>query len=144
VTATWNADVMAKSSVASKLAKKYQIPMSASSKIAQSFANVNSQGMDAFYAMGLTENDMKGFMKRQIPSEASIKTASGKLGLSETQTRTLITSMMREFFKQANNVKSEYWQRCMSEGKWKTDRNQSCEKTFWPGCSPAEGAQFCY
>lgn len=144
VVSTWEASHLATSSVAARLAKKYSIPMNAAQRISQSFADVNAHGMNAFYAMGLTEEDMKGFMKRRLPAEASIKTAAGKLGLSEQKTRGVLTQMMREFYAQAANVKSEYWQRCMADGQWKTDRNQSCSKTFWPGCSPEKGAQFCY
>lgn len=144
VVSTWEASTLASSTVSTRLSKKYQIPLSAANKISKSFADVNAKGMEAFYAMGLTEEDMKGFMKRRLPAESSIKTASVKLGMSEQKTQKMLTQMMREFFAQASNVKSEYWQRCMTDGHWKTDRNQSCSQTFWPGCSPEKGAQFCY
>lgn len=144
VVATWEGGTWAASSVSTRLAKKYGIPMAAANRISQSFANVDAKGMDAFYAMGLTEKDMKGFMQRRLPSEESIKSVAGKLGLTEAKARAVLTQMMREFYRQANNVKSDYWQRCMSSGHWKTDKNQSCSKTYWNGCSPAQGAQFCY
>lgn len=128
----------------SNLASKYQIPVSSAAKITQAFANSEVQGLDAFRAMGLTDKDFKAMMNHQLPSDTAVKTAAQKLDLSEQKGRQLLTAMMREFNAQAANVKSEYWQYCMSEGSWKTDRNRSCSNVNWPGCSPQTGAKFCY
>lgn len=128
----------------SRLASKYQIPVTSATKITQAFANAESQGLSAFRAMGLADKDFKAMMNYEMPSDAAVKNASDKLDLSQQQGRQLLVAMMKEFRSQASDVNSEYWAYCTSAGKWKTDRNSSCANTNWPGCSPQTGAKFCY
>jgi hypothetical protein len=129
---------------ADKLVAKYGIPASAAKIIARSFNNAHLEGLDAYYEMGLTQSDFKAMMNRKLPSDETVKRASVKLGLSEKQSRDLLTAMMRNFFAQATNVNSPYWKYCQMGGHWKTDQNRSCAKLSWPGCSPENGAKFCY
>ncbi|KYG64056.1 hypothetical protein AZI86_14725 [Bdellovibrio bacteriovorus] len=127
-----------------KLEAKYGLPRSAAARIANAFNNVRAQGMESFLSIGLTEKDFKAMMKRQLPSDEAVQRAAGKLGLSEKQSRQVLTAMMRSFWAQAANVNSPYWKYCQMGGHWKTDQNRSCSKLHWPGCSPQTGAQLCY
>lgn len=136
--------VLSTSSAAKNLVAKYGIPKTSAVRIASAFANVRSQGLNAYLAIGLTERDFKGMMNRQLPSDEAVRRAAGKLGLSEAQSRNLLISMMRSFWAQAANVNSAYWKYCQMGGYWKTDRNRSCSKLHWPGCSPQTGAKLCY
>jgi hypothetical protein len=54
-----------------------------------------------------------------------------------------IKEIHTRFESERKDISSAYWQTCMANGAWKTDRNQSCEKAFWPGCSPLDRASYC-
>lgn len=127
-----------------KLEAKYGLPRSAAAKVAAAFNNVRAQGMKAYLSIGLTESDFKAMMNRQLPSDEAVQRSASKLGLSEKQSRQVLTAMMRSFWAQAANVNSPYWKYCQMGGHWKTDQNRSCSKLHWPGCSPQTGAKLCY
>jgi hypothetical protein len=137
-------EAASRSSEISEFASRYQVPTASAAKVVDAFANAEDQGLDAFRALGLTDNDFKAMMNHQLPSDQTVQVASQKLDLSEKEGRQLLISMQREFNAQAKNVNSEYWKYCTSEGSWKTDQNRSCSSLNWPGCSPATGANFCY
>lgn len=132
------------SKAADKLIAKYGVPRPAAVKIAAAFGNVRAQGMNAYLAIGLTENDFKVMMNRRLPADDAFQRSAAKLGISEKQARQLLTAMMRSFWAQADDVNSPYWKYCQMGGHWKTDQNRSCSKLFWPGCSPKTGAKLCY
>lgn len=127
-----------------KLESKYGLPRSAAAKVAGAFNNVRAQGMEAYLAIGLTEKDFKTMMNRQLPSDEAVQRSASRLGLSEKQSRQVLTAMMRSFWTQAENVNSPYWKYCQMGGHWKTDQNRSCSELHWPGCSPQTGAKLCY
>lgn len=54
-----------------------------------------------------------------------------------------IDEISQAFQSQRANSASDYWQTCIQSGQWSTDRNSRCEQTYWPGCSPEQGATFC-
>lgn len=135
---------ISREAVVSDFASDYQIPVTAAAKITDAFAKSQNEGLVPFRALGLTDNDFKALMDYKLPSPQTVKTASAKLDVSEHQARNLLIAMMKNFNAQATNVKSAYWKYCTSDGSWKTDRNRSCAKLSWPGCSPATGAKFCY
>lgn len=128
----------------SELSSRYRIPMTSAAKITDAFEQAETGELTSFKAMGLDEKAVKAMLNHRLPSDSTVKTVSAKLNLSETQGRNMLVSMMREYHAQAANVNSDYWKYCMAEGFWKTNKNRSCSKAHWPGCSPATGASFCY
>jgi hypothetical protein len=127
-----------------EFANKYGISTNAAAKIQNAFANVESQGLSAFAAIGLKKADLKDIAKRQMPAPDSLASVAGKLDLSQAQARDLIKVLIKDFDVQASNVNSPYWQSCMAKGHWKTPENFYCKSTSWNGCAPELGATLCY
>lgn len=127
-----------------EFANKHGISTQAAAKIQTAFANVESQGIKSFEAIGLKKSDLKDIAKREMPDADALKAVAGKLDLSQAQARDLIKVMIKDFDAQASNVESPYWQSCMAEGKWRTPQNLYCKSTSWKGCAPETGASLCY
>lgn len=127
-----------------EFANKYNVSTDAATKIQSAFANVESQGIASFQAIGLNKADLKAISQRQLPEDSSLKALSEKLDVSQAQARDLVQSLIKDFDAQASDVSSTYWQSCMAKGSWKTPQNLYCTSTSWNGCAPATGATLCY
>ncbi len=93
--------------------------------------------------LGFTKSDMQNLVAFQMPSEESLKTVSVALKQDTADTTRMIQDMVNVIKTDAANENGAMWSTCKEAGSWKTDKNLSCENTWWGGCGPATGAKFC-
>ncbi|MBO9667897.1 MAG: hypothetical protein J7501_13930 [Bdellovibrio sp.] len=123
---------------------KYNVPTEAAQKIQKAFLNAKAQGLSSFATIGLSKDDIKGIIKREMPESDSLQSVASKLDISQAQARDLIKYMITEFDIQAANVTSQYWQACIAKGTWKTQKSSSCTSVSSRGCGPSTGATLCF
>jgi hypothetical protein len=125
-------------------AQTHHISTAAAKKIETAFNGIDNQGLAAFDAIGLDQQDVKVLATKSMPKQSSINSMAAHLGISSEEARTLLGEVNQEFAKAASDVHSDYWQACMADGYWKTPQNSSCRNAAWSGCSPETGAEVCY
>lgn len=99
--------------------------------------------MLAAQSMGFELNDVFSLLNGRSLSEERVKSIARIAGESEPVVARKIESINAEFQIQRHDFKSPYWQTCVASGRWSTDQNSRCEKAYWPGCSPEQGASLC-
>lgn len=128
---------------AQRVAQKYGIGMKSAEVLTTALQAANDGDLQPIRALGLADNDFQRLAKLQMVSNAGLHNLAAKLEMSDARTQTLIQDIINDFKVQAKDSSSEYWQSCFEAGSWKTPENLSCEKSFWPGCSPETGASLC-
>lgn len=100
---------------------------------------------DTFTAwrLGLTNQDVETVLKGTKPTSERIQDLAEANGVDKGEMESIIEKFTQAFEEQRRRSDSVYWQTCIQSGKWSTPQNSSCEKAFWPGCSPETGADLC-
>jgi hypothetical protein len=126
---------------ASLLAHDYDISHDAAQAIVN-FAGSDDQEK-ALADLGLSATDAAQLANLQMPSQEVIVKVASKLGEDPAKIEKVMAGFIADVKGDKTDISSSYWQACMSTGAWRTPENQNCQKAWWSGCSPAEGASAC-
>lgn len=125
------------------MAEKYDLTVDAAGMLTDAFVAAQDGDLQPVRALGLSDADFESLAKMQMISNAGVNSLSAKLEMSTDATRTFVQKLIADVKTQAKDSSSPYWQSCLQAKSWKTPENLSCEKSWWPGCSPETGASLC-
>jgi hypothetical protein len=95
------------------------------------------------FTFGLQRQDLMDLSENRTLSSRTVQRMANILDESPELVKKVTSDLAQAFQSQKVDVKSSYWQTCMSSGNWRTDKNFYCKSTSWPGCSPESGANIC-
>lgn len=95
------------------------------------------------YNIGLESKDLMKIISGSKLEADRLQSIASINGMSADAVNAKLNLIRDRLETERKDMSSAYWQTCMAQGKWKTDKNRSCEKFWWPGCSPMEDASYC-
>lgn len=128
---------------AAELAQRHNLSFEAANKILGALDEAREGKLTGVLALGLDRSDIEDLARLRLPSNKGLEALSDYLDIDKKDIKKMLASILDDFTDQLGDFDSHFWQNCTRSGKWKTPQNNSCQQSYWPGCSPQTGATLC-
>lgn len=117
-------------------ASKYQLTTEQSMAFIDAIYALEKGDFQATYQLGFSEESLKQLAQGKLVDADTINQISLNMNVVPAKVELILADFHQVITEQMKNVKSDYWQKCMASGKWKTNYNYYCKDVKWSGCSP--------